>query len=70
MKREQTVIRKPGQEDNQMPMVRIANKFLLKSGFKVGNKFYVEYGNDVITITRMPFQIDSGDDSNNCLAVR
>lgn len=69
-KRAQTVSRKPGQEDNNLPMVRIANKFLLKSGFKVGNKFYVEYGDDVVTITRLPFQFDSDDSLNNRIAVQ
>lgn len=49
-KREITVAYAPG-EGEQKPMIRIANRFLLESGFKVGNKAEVEYGNGVITIT-------------------
>lgn len=48
-KREQTVTRKPG-EDNERPMIRIANRFLIKSGFKIGSKFSVEYSKGAISI--------------------
>jgi hypothetical protein len=50
-KREITVAYAPGEEGEQKPMIRIANRFLLESGFKVGNKAEVEYGHGVITIT-------------------
>lgn len=32
------------------PMLRIANRFLLKSGFKVGTAVEVEYGSGIIII--------------------
>ena len=34
------------------PMIRIANKYLVESGFTVGSKIEAEYGNGIITITK------------------
>lgn len=48
-KREMTVAYAPG-DYTQKPMIRIANRFLLESGFKVGNKVDVKYGNGIIII--------------------
>lgn len=58
MKREMTVsyalstklIRSP---DTQKPMIRIANFFLLKSGFKVGDKVDVEYQDNQLIIRKI-----------------
>ena len=36
----------------QKPMLRITNRFLIKSGFKVGSKINVQYGNKIIIITK------------------
>jgi len=61
-RREMTVVRATGGEVcsskrflsiEQKPMLRIANKLLLESGFRVGNKVEVEYGNNVITISNL-----------------
>ena len=53
MKREQTVAYKPGvSKQEQTPMIRITNRFLIAAGFTVGSKFDVKYAVDVITITR------------------
>ena len=38
--------------DKQKPMLRIANFFLLKSGFTVGCKVYVEYKENEIIIRK------------------
>lgn len=38
--------------DRQKPMIRIANFFLLKSGFKVGDKAEVEYLENQIIIKK------------------
>ena len=51
MKREMTVTYAPG--DGRKPMIRIANDFLLHSGFAVGSKFAVEYTDGVIIITKL-----------------
>ena len=60
-KREMTVACAPSRETcyvdqsrsiEQKPMIRIANRLLLESGFKVGSKIEVEYGHNIITITR------------------
>lgn len=34
-----------------LPMLRIANRFLLQSGFRVGSQVSVEYAEGVLTIT-------------------
>lgn len=39
----------PGAND-RTPMLRIANRFLTKSGFTVGEKVFVVYADGVITI--------------------
>lgn len=39
--------------NKQKPMIRIANFFLLKSGFKVGNKVEVEYLENQIIIRKI-----------------
>ena len=51
MKRKQTVTYKPG-VGKQRPMIRLTNWFLVKFGFQVGDKIYVEYADGVIVITR------------------
>jgi len=33
------------------PMLRIANRFMIKSGFNIGSKVDVEYKDGIITIT-------------------
>lgn len=68
-KRNMTVVSSPG-DNRQKPMIRIRNNWLSKAGFPVGSRIQVKYKDSRIVITRMPFQIDSGDDSNNCLAVQ
>ena len=51
-KREQTVSYAPG-GDGHKPMIKIGNsRLLLESGFKVGTKFEIQYGNNVLTITK------------------
>jgi len=51
-KREQTVSYAPG-GDGYKPMIRIGNsRLLLESGFHVGSKFEIQYGNNVLTLTR------------------
>lgn len=45
-----TVAYAPG-DDREIPMIRIANRFLREYGFKVKSKVEVEYGNGIITIT-------------------
>lgn len=50
-----TITRSPG-DDNNKPMLRITNGFLLKAGFPIGSRFEAEYGKGVITITRLPLQ--------------
>ena len=42
----------PGSTGAQKPMIRIANRFLVESGFTVGSKIEAEYGNGIITITK------------------
>src|SRR3989338_5797832 len=37
----------------QKPMIRICNRFLLESGFNVGNKITVQYGDGIITIRKI-----------------
>ena len=39
--------------DKQKPMLRIANFFLLKSGFKVGDKAEVEYLDNQLIIRKI-----------------
>ena len=39
--------------DKQKPMIRIANFFLLKSGFEVGDKVEVEYKEKKIIIRKI-----------------
>ena len=39
--------------DKQKPMIRIANFFLLKSGFNVGDKVDVEYKEKKIIIKKL-----------------
>ena len=39
--------------DSQKPMIRIANFFLLKSGFKVGDKVEVEYQDNQLIIRKI-----------------
>ena len=39
--------------DKQKPMIRIANFFLLKSGFKVGDKVEVEYQDNQLIIRKI-----------------
>lgn len=51
-KRQMTVAYAPGGMSNQVPMLKIANHFLLDSGFTVGSKCSVEYGNGILTITK------------------
>lgn len=53
MKRLQTVSYAPGRE-TQTPMLRIANRFLLKYGFNIGDKVEVEYTDGIITIILKP----------------
>lgn len=36
----------------QKPMLRITNRFLLSSGFRVGDPVEVAYENNIITITK------------------
>jgi len=54
-KREVTVAYAPG-GDTGKPMLRIANRLLLESGFTVGSKAEIQYGNGVITITKLDEQ--------------
>lgn len=49
MTRNMTVSYAPGAND-KTPMIRIANRFLIKSGFTIGEKVYVVYAPSVITI--------------------
>ncbi|MDO8513935.1 MAG: hypothetical protein Q7S50_00100 [bacterium] len=35
------------------PMLRIANRMLLESGFKVGSRVSIEYGHDIITVRKL-----------------
>ena len=57
MEREQTVAYKPSaKSQEQTPMIRITNRFLIAAGFTVGSKYDVEYANDVIKITRKKLQ--------------
>jgi hypothetical protein len=51
-KREMTILEAPG-DDRQKPMIRIANRFLLESGFTVGSKVEVEYSDNFITINKI-----------------
>lgn len=39
--------------DKQKPMIRITNFFLLKSGFKVGDKIDVEYQDNQLIIKKI-----------------
>ena len=61
MKRQMTVYYSTDQEPgyggwysagNLKPMVRISNRFLLRSGFKVGDKVEVEYKDEEIIIRK------------------
>lgn len=47
-----TVAYAPGSTGASKPMIRIANKYLVESGFTVGSKIEAEYGNGIITITK------------------
>jgi len=51
-KREMTVAYAPG-GDGCKPMIRIANRLLLESGFIVGSKVEIQYDRNVITITKL-----------------
>lgn len=61
-KRRMTVTYKPGANGylfkcpihagKQKPMIRITNRFLLSSGFRVGDPVEVVYENNIITITK------------------
>jgi hypothetical protein len=43
----------PRYQANEMrPMLRIANRFLYRSNFRVGDKVHVEYGDGEIIITK------------------
>lgn len=50
MIRNMTVSYAPGAND-RTPMIRITNRFLVKSGFTVGGKVFVVYAPGVITIS-------------------
>ena len=50
-----TVAYCPG-DKHQKPMIRIANNWLSKAGFLVGNRIQVKYRNDRIIINRLPVQ--------------
>ncbi len=59
LKREMTVsyaTGEPSRSEGQTPMIRIANRFLLGSGFMVGSKIEIEYGNEVIKISKITNQ--------------
>ena len=60
-RREQTVSYAPGdnqsREGERTPMIKITNRLLLESGFQVGSKFEIQYGNNVLTITKVNEQI-------------
>lgn len=49
MIRNMTVSYAPGAND-KTPMLRLANRFLVRSGFTIGEKVYVVYADGVITI--------------------
>ena len=51
-RREMIVVYAPG-TNAQTPMIRLANRFLLTSGFTIGSRFEVEYTDGVITISRI-----------------
>ena len=51
------VVYAPGSESVQKPMIRITNHLLTKSGFTVGSQIETEYGNGIITITKLNNQI-------------
>ncbi len=50
MKKTQTVSYAPG-SDAKKPMIRVANNFLLRNGFRVGSEIEVDYSDGIITIT-------------------
>jgi hypothetical protein len=50
MKRTQIVSYAPG-VDTKKPMIRLANNFLLRNGFRVGSKIEIDYSDGIITIT-------------------
>ena len=54
-KRKMTVVYAPGVRSYkvQQPMIRITNKFLLSSGFHVGDPIEVMYQRGIITITKL-----------------
>ncbi len=52
-KRQMTIAYAPGCTSDQVPMLKLANRFLLDSGFTVGSKCNVEYGRGVITISKL-----------------
>ena len=61
-KREMTVAYAPGGQTcysdrsrtiEPKPMIRIANRMLLESGFKVGSRVSIEYGHDIITVRKL-----------------
>lgn len=49
MKRTQIVSYAPG-SDAKKPMIRLANNFLLRHGFRVGSEIEVHYSDGIITI--------------------
>lgn len=51
-KRTMTVTRSPGHDDHK-PMIRISNNLLKKYGFTVGDKFTVEYAQNIIIIKKI-----------------
>jgi len=55
IKRRQTVAYAPGYWKSK-PMIRLINRFLLDSGFQIGNKVEVKYEDGRIVITRLPVQ--------------
>jgi len=61
-KREMTVAYAPGGQTcysdrsrtiEPKPMIRIANRMLLESGFKVGSRVSIEYGRHIITVRKL-----------------
>lgn len=52
MKRKLTISYKPG-STSEIPMIRIANKYLEEYGFKVGDKAEIEYKQNELIIKKV-----------------
>jgi len=53
MKRRITISYKPGNYIREVPMIRIANKYLQKYGFQIGDKAEIEYKPNELVIKKV-----------------